>query len=162
MLSSKALLGAVRDGEKFQPSSCSSDARRVSASPRHLENTCYLRIHGSSGQVRTEFRLASSYRRGCGAFGPWSLAHVSQRPSLLAQRGDLAAGETVGADPTLSSGYQPAHRRAARCQHHAHRHAGCDAYVILTAPAGDLLIVVKRTAAPGSTLARFAVAGNDG
>src|SRR5437667_11787019 len=78
--------------------------------------------------------------------------------SVSAQRRDLAAGET-GADPALSSGHQPAQRRAARCQHHAHRHAGRDACVILAAPAGDLLILVKRTAAPGATLARLAVAG---
>ncbi len=57
---------------------------------------------------------------------------------------------------------QPAQRRAARSQHHAHRHARRDACVILAAPAGDLLILVKRTAAPGATLARLAVAGDDG
>src|SRR6266853_2737730 len=82
--------------------------------------------------------------------------------SVSAQRCDRAALETVGADPTLSSGHQPAQRRAARCQNHAHRHAGRDAYVILAAPAGDLLILVERAAAPGATLARLAVAGDDG
>ena len=82
--------------------------------------------------------------------------------SVSAQRRDLAAGKTVGADPALSSGHKPAQRRAARCQDHAHRHAGRDPCVILAAPAGDLLILVKRTAAPGATLARLAVAGDDG
>jgi len=66
------------------------------------------------------------------------------------------------ADPTLSSGDQPAQRREAWCQYHAHGHAGRDACVILAAPAADLLTLIKRTAAPGATLARLAVAGNDG
>jgi len=61
------------------------------------------------------------------------------------------------ADPTLSSGDQPAQRREAWCQYHAHGHAGRDACVILAAPAGDLLTLIKRTAAPGATLARLAV-----
>ena len=38
--------------------------------------------------------------------------------SVSAQRRDLAAGKTVGADPALSSGHKPAQRRAARCQDH--------------------------------------------
>jgi hypothetical protein len=67
-----------------------------------------------------------------------------------------------GADPTLSSGDQPAQRRAAWCQYHAHRHTGRDACVILAAPAADLLTLIKRTAAPGATLARLSVAGDDG
>ena len=42
------------------------------------------------------------------------------------------------------------------------RHAGRDACVILATPAGDLLILIKRTAAPGTTLPRLAVASDDG
>ena len=60
--------------------------------------------------------------------------------SGLAQRGDLAARETIGADPILSAGHQPAHRRAARCQHHAHRHAGRNTGMILARPAGQQVI----------------------
>ena len=97
-----------------------------------------------------------------GDAAPKSITSFPATVSVFAQRRDLAARETVGADPTLSSGHQPAQRRAARCQHHAHRHAGRDAYVILAAPAGNLLILIKCAAAPGATLARLAVAGDDG
>jgi hypothetical protein len=55
---------------------------------------------------------------------------------------------------------QPAHRRAALCQHHAHRHASRNAGIILAPPA-DLLILVKRPATPGATLAHFAVTSDD-
>ena len=93
----------------------------------------------------------------------WSVAGFrltfQETVSVFAQRCDLAALETIGTDPTLSSGHQPAQRRAARCQNHAHRHAGRDAYLILAAPAGDLLILIKRTAAPGATLPCLTVAG---
>jgi len=105
---------------------------------------------------------SSSRRSSLSNESPKSIPSFPETVSVSAQRRDFAARETVGADPTLSSGHEPAQRRAARRQHHAHRHAGRDAYVILAAPAGDLLILVKRAAAPGATLARLAVAGDDG
>jgi hypothetical protein len=52
---------------------------------------------------------------------PKSITSFPETVSVSAQRRDLAARETVRADPTLSSGHQPAQRGAARCQHHAHR-----------------------------------------
>src|SRR5438094_10297659 len=58
------------------------------------------------------------------------------------------------ADPTLSSGDQPAQRREAWCQYHAHGHAGRDACVILAAPTGHLLTLLKRRPGPRSTLPR--------
>jgi len=85
---------------------------------------------------------------------------------------DNCAGHAVGSERHRAAalglkhtrGWSPLvlERRAARCQNHAHRHAGRDACVILATPAGDLLILIKRTAAPGTTLPRLAVASDDG